>query len=87
MDKYYGCNIVESTVKKIPRSAPVKPKKRWRAFLVKLFISLAIIGVIAAVRYAPVAWLDPVRSVLRSVLCYDAFGRTAGGSAFFGAYV
>ncbi|MCX4313404.1 MAG: hypothetical protein OSJ83_06030 [Clostridia bacterium] len=78
MDKYHGCNIVESTVKRVTPPSPVKREKPWRGILIKLALAACIILVICAVRYLPAEWLDPVREVLHSVFCYDAFGRKVG---------
>lgn len=81
MDKYHGCNIVESTVKKVTPPPPVKRDKPLKGLLVRLALAAGIILVICAVRYAPVEWLKPVREALHAVFCYDAFGRFAGAAA------
>lgn len=86
MDKYEGCNKVESAV-----SAAQKPKKKrmgWRAFCIKLGIAAFIVAVFLCVRYLPFSWLAPVRQVLHDIFCFDFFGRTSFGGvpilAYFG---
>lgn len=81
MDKYTGCNIVESVVTPIERAAPKRKAKSY--ILLRLLAAAVIIGVILAVRYIDVPWLAAVRDGLKAVFCYDVFGRTAGSSAFF----
>ena len=82
MDKYAGCNIVESVVTAVPR-AEVKSKRKTYAVL-RIITAAVIIGLILAVRYIDLPFFAAVRDALHTVFCYDAFGREVGTSAFFG---
>ncbi|MCH5163349.1 MAG: hypothetical protein J1G38_07715 [Clostridiales bacterium] len=80
MDKYSGCNIVESVV---TRMTPVKVKKK-RSFLgaiVRLTAAAAIVGVICFIAYAPFPWLKSAREGAKRVFCYDVFGREDFGTS------
>ncbi len=80
MDKYDGCNVVETSV-----TAPEKPKTKKpravRRLIVKLAVAAALIGFICAVHFIPA--LDGVRSALRAVFLYDVFGRGGFGVGIF----
>lgn len=82
MDKYSGCNIVESVVTPVKRDAPKKRASTY--FIVRMVIAVVIVGFILAVHYLNLPWLEPVKKALHAVFCFDAFGREAGASAFFG---
>lgn len=79
--KYNGCNVVESTVRAVPRGVKKDAGKSRRAktYLVKLSIAATAVGIIAAVHFIPA--LEAVREVLHSIMCYDVFGRTAFGTS------
>lgn len=78
MDKYSGCNKVESVVSAAPK-ANVK-RLNGRATVIRVIVSCVIIGAILLVAFAPIDFLIPVRDALRSVFCYDMFGRSDIGS-------
>ena len=82
MDKYSGCNKVESKVTEVEREKP-KRKKPRRTFFLRLCIAAAAVGVILALHYLPIAALSSARSALREVFCYDMFGRTQFGTSVF----
>ena len=78
MDKYSGCNKVES-VSYAPQKQKAQKVKRSRGtLLARLAVALALVGVICAVAYLPA--LSAVRETLKTVICYDMFGHTDIGS-------
>lgn len=81
MDKYSGCNIVESTVKSVDKPSPQKPKRKSKLWLVRWGISAALVGAIVFLHFAPFA-VDSVRDAARKIFGYDMFGRTVGTSVF-----
>ncbi len=86
MDKYTGCNIVESAVTEIPRKKCARSVKPRKTFWARLLCAAAAVGAIVALHYLPIAVLDPVKSALHDVFCYDVFGRSDfGTSSFFSA--
>ncbi|MCH5351538.1 MAG: hypothetical protein J1F39_06200 [Clostridiales bacterium] len=78
MDKYDGCNKVESVVTVARKTSVKKGGKGY--FLIKTAICLGLIGLICLFSFAPVPAFAAVKDVLRSVFCYDFFGRTDFGS-------
>lgn len=81
MDKYAGCNVVESVVKS-GKSVEIKTKKRrYVGIVVRFAVAAVIIGIICLAAYAPLPFLSEVRDVLKSVFCYDVFGRDEFGIA------
>lgn len=78
MDKYDGCNKVESVVSVTPKQRVKSGRKSF--FLIKTAICAVVIGLICLFAFAPVPAFAPVKDVLRSVFCYDFFGRTEFGS-------
>ena len=81
MDKYNGCNKVQSEV-----STPQKPKKKrmgWRGFLIRLAISVVVVAFFLCVRFIPLPAFESVRNVLHAIFCFDFFGRTSFGSGMF----
>ncbi len=83
MDKYSGCNIVESVVKN-ENAVGKKVRKKHIGLIVRLIVAAAFIGLICFAAYAPLPFLSEVRAVLKSVFCYDVFGRESfGASAVF----
>ena len=79
MDKYSGCNVVESVVKSEKKGAVKVKKKHGSALLIRLAVAAALVGVICFVAYAPLSFLSVVRDALKSVFCYDVFGRDGFG--------
>ena len=51
MDKYSGCNIVESVVAAAPVPHKEKKKRNVKGFFVRLAVAAVCVGVIAAVRF------------------------------------
>lgn len=80
MDKYSGCNIVDSVVSSAPKSKKVRAGKPLTGFVIRVVIAAVAIGLMCAIKYAPVAWATSVKSVLHSVFCYDVFGRDSFGA-------
>ena len=79
MDKYSGCNIVESVV---TRQTQAKVKKhRLRGAFIRLFVAAAIVGVMCFFAYAPIPGLKTARDGMKRVFCYDVFGRTEFGTS------
>ncbi|MDE7463645.1 MAG: hypothetical protein K2M48_01330 [Clostridiales bacterium] len=79
MDKYSGCNIVDSVV---TRREQVKIKKhRFRGWLIRMGVAAAIIGVMCFFVYAPIPGLKTARDGMKRVFCYDVFGRTEFGTS------
>ncbi len=81
MDKYSGCNIVESRV-----TVSEKPKNRItrrsrRGLIVRTAAAVAAVGIICAVVFVPLPFFEPIRQALKTVFCYDVFGRSALGSS------
>lgn len=82
MDKYSGCNIVESVVKSTRADyAKKKPEhSRLKSFILRAVLAGIAVGFIAALHFFPdVAAFSAVRDVLRNVFCYDVFGRMEFG--------
>lgn len=77
MDKYSGCNVVESVVTPAPKA---KVKRRGSALAIKIVISCVVVGLLAFVAFAPIQGLQVVKDALKTVLCYDLFGRSDIGS-------
>lgn len=85
MDKYSGCNIVESVVSNIEHPRKEKKRNSHKAFFIRLILAIAAVGVILFLHYVPIAAFEGVKAVLHDVFCYDLFGRTSfGTSVFFG---
>lgn len=84
MDKYSGCNIVDTVVSE--STGAVKVKKRvGRGLVIKLVTAAVVIGFFALIRFAPGEVFSTMREALRCVFCYDFFGRTEfGGMPLFG---
>ncbi len=77
MDKYSGCNKVES-ISYIPQKPKAqKTKRSYRSFFVRLAVAGFLVACICAVVYMPV--LAPYREAVKSVLCYDMFGHAEIG--------
>lgn len=86
MDKYSGCNVVDSVVTAVEKQKRDKPKRRWVGAIARTAVAAAAVGLLLAVHYAPLPYKDDIKSALRGVFFYDAFGRTEfGTSAFFDA--
>lgn len=90
-EKYKGCNIVESVVTAPPPKEQKGEKKRAADsgvkshFLMRLIISAFIIGVILVLHYFPtLPQANALTDTLRSVFCYDVFGRSGFGTSVFG---
>lgn len=49
--------------------------------MVRFLSAAALTGVIAALHFVPLAAFSDVRGALRSVFCYDVFGRTDFGTS------
>ncbi len=79
MDKYSGCNIVDSVVTAPPK--PVKTVKRrgLASFLARAAVAAVAVGFMCLLRYGGIAAMQPVRDVAHDVLCYDVFGRDGFG--------
>lgn len=77
MEKYDGCNVVDSVVSTPPKSeTKVKDRKR-SGVAIRWLIAVIAVGFFCVVKYAPFEALDSVREMLDTVFCYDVFGRTA----------
>lgn len=66
------------------QTTPEKPANKRRShvgFFIRLAVSAAAVAALAVVVYVPWQALEPVREVVRSVFCYDIFGRTEFGSS------
>ncbi len=84
MDKYSGCNVVDSVVTAVEREKREKPKRRFGGFLMRTAVAATAVGLLLALHYAPLPYKDDITGALRGVFFYDAFGRTEfGTSAFF----
>lgn len=80
-EKYSGCNVVETTVTQ-KRAQPTKKRKTF--FWVRLGIAAALTAGIVGLRYIHSPTGLTVRAAVKSVVCYDVFGRTdIGCSAYF----
>ncbi len=80
MDKYTGCNVVESVVTRMPQ-IKVKRKRKWRGFFVRLAVAAAVVGAFCMFAYAPIPGMKAARSAAARVFCYDVFGRTGFGTS------
>ena len=87
-DKYEGCNIVESVVTAVPSPRKAKQRRAQKVgthLFVRFVVSALIIGFIAVLHYYPsLPFFTGVSDVLKRVMCYDVFGRTAFGTTIFG---
>lgn len=83
MDKYSGCNIVESVVSNIERPRKEKKHNSRNTFFIRLCLAIVAVGVILFIHYVPIAALEGVKAVLHDVFCYDLFGRTSFGTSVF----
>lgn len=83
MDKYSGCNIVESVVTPAQKPKAEYRRKKSGHFFARIVVAVCAVGVILALHYAPIPALSGVRSVLHDVFCYDIFGRTEFGTSVF----
>lgn len=83
MDKYCGCNVVESVVKQERKIN--KPKSmRLRSFTLRLIVAVVILGVVCVGRYCSGAFANTVNEVVHIVYAYDFWGREVfGGSDFW----
>lgn len=66
------------------QSTPEKPTKKRRShvgFFIRFAISAVAVAALAVVVYVPWRAIEPVKEVVRSVFCYDIFGRTEFGSS------
>ena len=82
MDKYMGCNKVDSVsyTPQTPKEKTVKKSKRnLRSFLARLCVACLLVAGICATAYLPA--LSPCRETLKSVVCYDMFGHDDVGTA------
>ncbi len=83
-EKYKGCNVVGAVVTDARAAEGKKPTRIKKSFFIKLAIAAVIVGFICFVCFAPFDWLDPVHSALKSIFCYDFFGRESfGGTPLF----
>lgn len=81
MDKYSGCNVVDSVVTTPPKpSTRVKPRRFFMGFAARLAVAGAAIAAICAVKFINIASFSTVGDILRDVFCYDVFGRSGFGS-------
>lgn len=80
MDKYTGCNVVESVVTRQYSTKKVK-KRSFRGALIRLAVAAAIVGVMCFFAYAPIPALSAAREGVKCVFCYDVFGRTDFGTS------
>ena len=83
MDKYYGCNIVESVVTPAQKPKQTQRKDKPRRLFARIAVAVCAIGIILALHYAPIPALASVKNVLHDVFCYDIFGRTEFGTSVF----
>ncbi len=83
MDKYSGCNVVDSVVTAVEKEKRDKPKKRCVGFFVRTAVAAAAVGMLLAVHFAPIPYKDDIKGALRGVFFYDAFGRTDFGTSVF----
>lgn len=82
MDKYSGCNVVDSAVY-AQKSAPPQKSAGYVGFLARLIVAAVLIGAVCAVRYIPesvLSFAPKLREVFSQVFCYDVFGRTDIGA-------
>lgn len=82
MDKYSGCNVVDSAVY-AQKSAPPRRSAGYVWVLARLIVAAVLIGAVCAVRYIPesvLSFAPRLREVFAQVLCYDVFGRTDIGA-------
>ena len=78
MDKYNGCNKVESVIY-TPKKPEVKKAKRSHHFLfARLCIAFVLVAGIVAAVYMPA--LSPYRAAVKRVVCYDMFGHDDVGA-------
>ena len=76
MDKYSGCNRVESVSYTPQKQKTQKVKRNYRSFLARFAVACVLVAGVLAVVYIPA--LAPVRETLKNVICYDMFGREVG---------
>ena len=77
MDKYSGCNVVDSAVY-AQKKAPPKKSAAITCFLIRLIVAAALIGMVCAIKYMPdgvAPFVPKVREIASQVFCYDVFGR------------
>ncbi len=77
MDKYSGCNIVDSAVY-AQKKAPPKKSAAIAGFLIRLIAAAVLIGMVCAIKYIPdgiASFMPKVREIASQVFCYDVFGR------------
>ncbi len=83
-NKYTGCNIVESVVRRAQKPEVKKTPQHSviKLFILRLVIAAVMIGFIAALHFFPnLAGFSSVKSALKNVFCYDVFGRISFGIA------
>ncbi len=83
MDKYSGCNKVESTVTAVERQKNERVKRSHGPFFARLGVAAIAVGFILAVHFLPFGIMKEVKGVMRDVFCYDVFGRNDFGSSVF----
>lgn len=83
MDKYSGCNIVESVVTPAQKPRAERKKKPHSHLFLRFALAVCAVGIILALHYAPIPALAGVKSVLHDVFCYDVFGRSEFGTSVF----
>ena len=80
MDKYDGCNVVESVVTRRYNNKKVK-KRSFKGVLIRFAVAAAIVGVFCFFAYAPIPGLSAAREGAKRVFCYDVFGRSGFGAS------
>ena len=80
MDKYEGCNIVESVVTRRYNNKKVK-QRSLKSAIIRFAVAAAIVGVMCFFAYAPIPALGAVREEIKRVFCYDVFGRSGFGAS------
>lgn len=80
MDKYDGCNIVESVVTVRRNDKKVK-KRSFKGAIIRLAVAAAIVGVMCFFAYVPIPALSVARESVKRVFCYDVFGRDGFGTS------
>ncbi|MCH5161247.1 MAG: hypothetical protein J1G04_04370 [Clostridiales bacterium] len=78
MDKYSGCNKVESVTYTPKKPETKKGKRSHGSFLVRLSVCCVLVAGIVAAAYIPS--LSPYKKTLKSVICYDMFGHNDIGA-------
>ncbi len=87
MEKYSGCNIVESVVARAEKPKAKVAKAGRFGIFVRWIIAAVTVGIICMFAFSPIPAFSAARSALSRVFCYDVFGRSEFGGSVFSSVI